>query len=94
MNEIIIRLIVPIVLLAAMVAGGLLVQHKAFKQRNYKCLKCTTVYKPTSFARAFWARDGGNHKRLDCPTCNKKEWAEAIKIEDGKPEENEPHKKS
>ena len=68
-----------VVLVLVAVAWGLLLHLRIYKHYHYVCTKCSNSYKPTTFIQSLFGLNGGEQRKLKCPHCNKKEWANMIK---------------
>jgi len=75
----IILIIVTVCILGGGITWCFLVHLNLFKHYHYVCIKCATSYKPTTFSQSLFGINGGDQRKLKCPKCNKREWANAIK---------------
>ena len=78
MFETVARIII-VVSFAAAVIGGVASEYRTYKKYHYKCVKCSTLYKPNSLWRSVCAMNGIGQRKLGYPLCGKREWANMIK---------------
>jgi len=74
-----ILIIVAVCLVGGAMAWAFLVHINLFKHYHYVCVKCRTSYKPNTFLQSIFGLNGGDQRKLKCPNCNKREWANTIK---------------
>ena len=74
-----IMLIIAAILVISAVIGALAVCIYIFKYYHYKCVKCSTLYKPDTLWQSICGINGGSQRKLKCPNCNTTEWANMIK---------------
>ena len=72
-------LILAIALVAGPLIVGLITCVYIFKHYHYKCVKCFTLYKPDTLLQSICGLNGGSQRKLKCPQCNTREWADMIK---------------
>ena len=75
-----IALIIAIALVVIALAGALAIHMYIFKRYQYKCVKCSTSYKPSTLWQSICGLNGGSQRKLKCPQCNKRQWAKVQKI--------------
>ena len=74
-------LIIAACLMIGVVAFAFIVHWKLYKNYHYICTKCSFSYKPASFWQSFFGLNAGNQRKLKCPRCNTREWANVKKDE-------------
>ena len=47
---------------------------------EYVCPKCSKTFKPETFLGSMFALNGGDMRRVRCPYCRCKDWAQAKKL--------------
>ena len=78
MFETVARIII-VISLAGAVIGGFLSEYRIYRNCHYRCVKCSTLYKPNSLWQSACAMNGPGQRKLPCPQCGKREWANMIK---------------
>ena len=74
-----IGIVISIILIGGIIALVLTVHLRIYKHFHYVCLKCSNSYKPTTFLESLFGFNGWDKRKLKCPYCNKREWAEMKK---------------
>lgn len=72
-------LIIGGIVVAVAIIVVLVVHLKLYRQYHYVCVQCRTAYKPASFLQSLFGLNGGDQRKLKCPQCNKREWADTVK---------------
>ncbi|MCL1997054.1 MAG: hypothetical protein FWG63_12715 [Defluviitaleaceae bacterium] len=74
-----IMLIIATILVIGAIIGILAVYIYIFKHYHYRCVKCSALYKPDTLWQSMCGINGGSQRKLKCPNCNTREWADMIK---------------
>jgi len=61
------------------VAAAFIAHWVLYKNYHYICTKCSSSYKPANFWQSFFGLNGGEQRKLKCPRCNAREWADVKK---------------
>ena len=87
MNESII-LIFAVSLAVGIVVLSLIFNFYLYKKRQFVCIRCSASYQATSFPQflfgffpqSLFGLSDGTQRKLKCPNCNKREWANVQKV--------------